>query len=119
MLSASDLQALFAQCDVGIVPMADASWVGIPNKFFDYSAAGLGIVSSLSGESAEILKKCKCGATYRPGDVVSLTAAIRQAMTFARGASRTMCEAEFDAVRIYDDYVSRVSQIVQGRPKSV
>ena len=30
-----------------------------------------------------------------------------------------VCEAEFDAVRIYDDYVSRVSQIVQGHPKSV
>ena len=109
-LSAADLQKLFVTCDIGVIPMADDSCVGLPNKLFDYSAAGLGIVSSLSGESAEILKKCKCGATYRPGDVVSLTAAIRQAMTFVRGASRTLCAAEFDAVKIYDDYVARLTK---------
>ena len=113
-LSAADLQKLFATCDIGVIPMNDDSCVGLPNKLFDYSAAGLGIVSSLVGESAEILKKYKCGATYRPGDVVSLTAAIRQAMTFARGASRTMCEAEFDARTIYDAYVVRVTALVQN-----
>ena len=107
MLSASDLQALFAQCDVGIVPMADESWVGIPNKFFDYSAAGLAIVSSLGGESAGLLGKYHCGVTYRGGDVASLVAAVRQVVTFERGASRAMCAVEFDARTIYDAYVER------------
>ena len=114
MLSASDLQALFAQCDVGIVPMADASWVGIPNKFFDYSAAGLAIVSSLGGESAALLRKYRCGATYNPGDAASLASAVRQVATFERGASRTMCAAEFDARTIYDAYVARVTALVQN-----
>ena len=114
MLSAPDLQALFAQCDVGIVPMANASWVGIPNKFFDYSAAGLAIVSSLGGESAHLLRKYGCGVTYRHGDAASLAAAVRQVMTFERGASRTMCAAEFDARTIYDAYVARVTALVQN-----
>ena len=114
MLSASDLQALLAQCDVGVVPMADESWVGIPNKFFDYSAAGLAIVSSLGGESAKLLGKYRCGVTYRPGDAASLAAAVRQVMTFERGASRTMCAAEFDARTIYDAYVARVTALVQN-----
>lgn len=114
MLSAPDLQALFAQCDVGIVPMANESWVGIPNKFFDYSAAGLAIVSSLDGESAHLLRKYRCGVTYRYGDAASLAAAIRQVMTFDRGASRTMCAAEFDAQTIYDAYVARVTALVQN-----
>ena len=114
MLSAPDLQSLFAQCDVGIVPMANASWVGIPNKFFDYSAAGLSIVSSLDGESAELMRKYRCGVTYRHGDAASLAAAVRQVMTFARGASRTMCAAEFDARTIYDAYVARVTALVQN-----
>ena len=111
MLSASDLQVLFAQCDVGIIPMADESWVGLPNKLFDYSAAGLAIVSSLGGESARLLRKYRCGVTYRSGDAASLAAAIRQAMTFARGVSRTMCTAEFDARAIYDAYVEHVLRL--------
>ena len=109
MLSAPDLQALYAQCDVGIVPMTDESWVGIPNKFFDYSAAGLSIISSLGGESAGLLGKYRCGVTYRHGDAPSLAAAVRQVMAFERGTSRTMCAAEFDARTIYDAYVARVA----------
>ena len=108
MLSAPDLQALFAQCDIGIIPMANESWVGIPNKFFDYSAAGLSIISSLGGESAGLLGKYRCGVTYRHGDAPSLAAAVRQVMAFERGTSRTMCAAEFDARTIYDAYVARV-----------
>ena len=114
MLSAPDLQALFAQCDVGVVPMSNESWVGIPNKFFDYSAAGLAIVSSLGGESAHLLRKYRCGVTYRHGDAASLAAAVRQVMTFARGASRTMCATEFNARTIYDAYVARVTALVQN-----
>ena len=106
MLSAENLRKLYATCDIGVIPMNDDSCVGLPNKIFDYAAAGLGIVSSLGGEAAAILKKYKCGTTYRPGDVASLTAAIRQATALASGASRTMCAAEFDARKIYDDYVS-------------
>lgn len=119
LLSGRDLQTLLEQCDVGIVPMRPESWVGVPNKLFDYSAAGLAIVSSLGGESSALLGQYRCGVTYNAGDAASLTAAVRKAMLFGRDASRTMCEAEFDAVRIYDDYVSRVSQIVQEHPKSV
>ena len=119
LLSASDLQALLGRCDVGVIPVRPDSWIGVPNKLFDYSAAGLAIVSSLGGETSALLEKYRCGATYNAGDASSLAAAVRKAMLFGRGASRTMCAAEFDAARIYDDYVSRVSQIVQGRPKSV
>lgn len=119
LLSAPDLQALLGRCDVGIIPMRQDSWIGVPNKLFDYSAAGLAIVSSLGGETSALLEKYRCGATYNAGDASSLAAAVRKAMLFGRGVSRTMSEAEFDAVRIYGDYVSRVSQIVQGRPKSV
>ena len=107
-LSAADLQKLLSACDIGVIPMNDASGVGLPNKIFDYASAGLGIVSSLNGESAALLAKYRCGATYRPGDGASLTAAIRQVMTFERGASRQMCEREFEAMKIYDAYVKRV-----------
>ena len=108
LLSEQDLQTLLGRCDGGIVPMRPDSWVGVPYKFCDYSQAGLAIVSSLGGESSALLEKYRCGATYDAGDAASLAAAIRKVMTFVRGASRTMCAAEFDARKIYDDYVKRV-----------
>lgn len=114
LLSASDLQALLARCDIGIVPMRADSWVGVPYKFCDYSKAGLAIVSSLGGESSALLEKYGCGATYRAGDPSSLTAAIRKAMTLERGASRTMCADEFDATKIYDAYAAHVLKLVQN-----
>ena len=111
LLSEQDLQTLLGQCDVGIVPMRPDSWVGVPYKFCDYSQAGLAIVSSLGGESSALLEKYRCGATYNAGDIASLVAAIRKAMTLERGASRPMCAAEFDAMKIYDGYVERVSRL--------
>ena len=113
LLSEQDLQALLGRCDVGIVPMRPDSWVGVPYKFCDYSQAGLAIVSSLGGESSALLERYRCGATYNAGDGASLVAAVRKAKTLERGASRTMCAAEFDAVRIYDDYVERVIALVR------
>jgi len=110
MLSASGLRELFASCDIGVVPMEDSSWVGIPNKFIDYAAAGLGIVSSLGGESAELLRRYACGATYRSGDAASLAAAVREVAKLERGASRRLCAAEFDARRIYADYVKTITE---------
>ena len=112
-LSAPDLRRLYSTCDMGVIPMNGDSCVGLPNKIFDYAAAGLGIVSSLGGESAALLQKYRCGTTYNPGDVASLTAAIRKAKTFVRGASQTMCATEFDARKIYDDYVSHVVTLLR------
>lgn len=109
-LGAAELFALLASADVGVVPMSAESGVGLPNKFFDYAAAGLGIVSSLGGESAVLLARYRCGASYGAGDVASFTAAVRKALTLSRGASRQMCEALFDARKIYDGYVAEVTR---------
>ena len=109
-LGREDLERLLAECDVGVVPMADDSWVGVPNKVFDYAKAGLPIVSSLKGETAALLERYSCGATYRQGDAESLAEAVRRAVALPKGASRRMFEQEFDAARIYDEYVKRVLQ---------
>lgn len=108
LLSESDLQRLLAAADVGIIPMSAESWVGVPYKFCDYARAGLPIVSSLGGETADLLSRYACGACYRAGDVASFSAAVRQAVSCGRGASRRMCDELFDATRIYDGYVRRV-----------
>lgn len=105
LLSEADLQTLLAAADVGVIPMAADSWVGVPYKFCDYARAGLVIVSSLGGESTDLLERYRCGVAYRAGDVDSFADAVRRAASLERGASRRMCEEVFDATRIYDDYV--------------
>ena len=55
-------------------------------------------------------REASCGATYRQGDAESLAEAVRRAVALPKGASRRMFEQEFDAARIYDEYVKRVLQ---------
>ena len=109
MLTDERLQALLAECDIGVIPMRDDSWVGIPNKMFDYAAAGLRIVTSLGGETSALVAKYRCGATYRPGVATSLAAAVSACAGIGRAASLEMCRREFDAIKIYDDYVRCVT----------
>lgn len=108
-LGRKELEAFLADSDVGVIPMSGDSWVGLPNKLFDYAKAGLPVVSSLGGETAALLKKYGCGATYREGDAASLAEAVGAALRCEPLASRRMCEAEFSAVSIYDDYVKAVT----------
>ena len=106
-LDSDALARLLASCDIGIVPMAPESCVGVPYKFGDYSAASLAIVSSLGGESAELLKRYRAGAAYDAGDAESLARAVRSLsgdIDSFRAASRDMAEREFNARRIYDGY---------------
>lgn len=111
-LGQTKLADLLQSCDIGIIPMKSDSWVGMPYKIYDYARAELNIVSSLGGESAELLRKYHCGATYHPGDVQSLVVAIRQAMILNRGNSRKMCEEVFDAAMIYAHYVKVVEKLI-------
>lgn len=114
-LGAQELKSLLSRCDAGIVPMAAESCVGVPYKFGDYSAAGLAIMSSLGGESGELLSRYGAGVSYVAGDAASFAAAIAEVLPRVaemKAASRKMAEGEFDAARIYDAYVRQVSDLV-------
>ena len=75
-LGAAELAALAATCSVGVSPMRDDSWVGLPYKLGDYLAAGLPVVSSLHGECGELLACEGLGATYDFGSPDSLRDAL-------------------------------------------
>lgn len=65
--------------DVGIVPHhAFESWnTTIPNKLFDYMAAGLAVITSDARPAARIVKRTAAGLVFRSGDAQSLADAIR------------------------------------------
>ncbi len=69
---------LVAQADVGVVPhLADEAWnTTVPNKLFDYMAAGLPVVSSSAEPCRRILETSGAGLVYPSGDVAALARAL-------------------------------------------
>ncbi len=71
-----------AQADVGVVPhLANDSWnTTVPNKLFDYMAAGLAVVSSDAAPCRRIVTETGSGRIYRSGDATDLARAIEELM---------------------------------------
>ena len=112
-LDATALQALFARAHAGVIPMFSDSCVGVPNKLADYAAAGLRVVNSLPGETADLISRFAAGTFYTAGDVASFKSALadlrRPAPDFAPAAFRDA----FDARRLYAAYVDFIQTLPQ------
>jgi len=80
---ASHAEALriVAESDVGLIPhRKNDSWdTTIPNKLFDYMAAGLPVVSSNAAPCARIVRETGSGRIFRSGDAIELATAIEEA----------------------------------------
>jgi len=81
--------ALIGVADVGIVPHHRCShWeTTIPNKLFDYMAAGLPVVVSDVGPAMRIVQSTKSGIVYRDHDGVALSRVLEE-LTDAEGRRR-------------------------------
>jgi glycosyltransferase involved in cell wall biosynthesis len=72
-VSPERLTHLYSVCDIGLCAYAPLSNVGMPDKFYDYTAAGLSILNSLKGELSEIILRKGIGNNYKAGDSIELT----------------------------------------------
>jgi len=119
-LGASDVERLMARSQVGLAPIRQMPGC-VPNKIFEYSQAGLPILSSLEGETAAILAKNGAGLTYAPEDREAFMALVTRLATDERlrremaQNSASMFEQEFRAARIYDEYVRHVESVARAR----
>ena len=102
-LDEKQVKSLLSKCGAGIVPMRDDSWVGIPNKVYDYLAAGLPVLTSLTGECGDLIRKHSCGAIYENGSVQSFLETWKRLV-----AGRVALPQELAAENIYRDYVSAI-----------
>ena len=75
-LSVADLRGVYALSDIGLCLYSTNSLVAMPIKFFDYVAAGLPIVNSLTGDIARYLAEKRIGLNYESGDAQSLADAL-------------------------------------------
>lgn len=77
-LSPPELAQVYARCDIGLSAYTSASNVEMPDKFYDYTAAGLAILNSLHGEVAQWISNHKIGYTYDPKVKDDLTLELRR-----------------------------------------
>jgi len=68
-LSPSELASVYGKCDVGFCAYTAQSNVEMPDKIYDYTAAGLAVLNSLRGEVKEVVASRNVGLQYRAGDV--------------------------------------------------
>lgn len=76
-LSPDFLISLYKYCDVGLSIYTKISNVEMPDKFYDYTAAGLPIINSLTGEVGRIISIEKIGLQYKSGSIKELYDAIQ------------------------------------------
>ena len=89
VLPHADALALVADADVGVVPHhADESWnTTIPNKLFDYMAAGLAVLSSDARPCARVVRETGCGEVFRDQDPEDFERAVRRLLDAGRRAA--------------------------------
>ncbi len=80
-LSHQELIGLYGICDIGLCVYGPDSNVAMPDKSYDYMAAGLPIVNSLRGEFEMLVKEEDLGMQYSAGDAISLATALDRIAT--------------------------------------
>lgn len=101
---------------VGLVPVRSVP-DAMPNKVFEFLAAGLPVLSSVTGEMARILAEADAGLSYVPGDADALERLVRcMAADAERRArmgqnARELFRRRFGAAAIYGDYAAHVEAV--------
>ncbi|MBO4710183.1 MAG: glycosyltransferase, partial [Kiritimatiellae bacterium] len=106
-LSGDELDKLLDSASIGIIPLSDNTFVGLPYKLGDYAAHNLRMVTSLRGECAAILEKHSAGAVYDAKDANSFMAAAKKVQASTPDFATLL--SELDAEKIYAAYVDRIS----------
>jgi glycosyltransferase involved in cell wall biosynthesis len=113
----------FREADVGVIPhLANESWnTTIPNKLFDYMAAGLAVLTSDAVPTRRVVESVGCGTSFTGGSTESATQAIERLR--AMPGLPLMGERGRDAVRDHFNWERDGERLVQtvsriGRPES-
>jgi glycosyltransferase involved in cell wall biosynthesis len=96
-----DLGRLYKMCDVGLCAYGGNSNVAMPDKAYDYMAAGLPIINSLGGEFAELLRERDVGIQYLAGNPEALANALEALWKFPE-RRRQMAHNSYVAAMDYD-----------------
>jgi glycosyltransferase involved in cell wall biosynthesis len=120
-LDADRIAAMMRMAHVAIAAYRKGAPQGLPNKIFEYMAAGLPILSSLDGECKQFLDDNACGISYMAGSAEALLDAFtrltenkalaRELGTNARRAYRE----RYSAAIVYTQLVEHMAELA-GQP---
>jgi glycosyltransferase involved in cell wall biosynthesis len=117
-LDTQEIAAVLGLSHIGLVPCRSLPDT-VPNKPFEYLAAGLPLLSSLEGEMAEIIATHALGLSYRAGDLAGFIQAVdriwhdRPALAgWSANATKAFRET-FSASGIYPEFANHMELIHQ------
>lgn len=76
LVSFEDLVALYGLCDIGLAPYKSGESIDMPDKLFDYFAAGLAVICSLNKDAGDYLNKYQAGLIFEPKNLQSFIKSI-------------------------------------------
>jgi glycosyltransferase involved in cell wall biosynthesis len=118
-LDQATARQLMCISNVGLVAYTAEALQSLPNKPFEYMAAGLPMISSLRGELASIVRDEQIGLIYEAGNSESLAERIRElaadpAACRAMGKrARRLFEQRYNDGIIYPALVRHIEQMAQ------
>lgn len=116
-LGPRELWGLLKTSSVGLAPYVRDTLQTLPNKIFEYMAAGLPILSSLRGECEQMLMDEGIGVSYQAGDAESLADAIQRllknpaAVKEMASRARKLFQSRFSAQVVYSAYAEYLEGI--------
>jgi glycosyltransferase involved in cell wall biosynthesis len=103
-LNPMELIKLYGICDIGLCTYGPESNVAMPDKAYDYMAAGLPIVNSLRGELENFLREQQIGIQYVAGDSNSLANAL-ESLGVSAEQRQLMATNSYNAAMKFDQHV--------------
>lgn len=122
-LDTESLAALYAEADVGLSCYTAWTNVEMPDKFYDYTAANLAVINSLSGEVREQIEERQCGLQYTPGVHTELLDALEklandpERLAAMRQAS-SKSALDFDIFRQYAELPEFIDKVMSDRAEA-
>lgn len=117
-LAEQPMRELLYASSVGLAAYTQDALQSLPNKPFEYMAAGLPMLSSLTGELEQLIRTEGIGLQYRSGDHASLAKQIHwcrdnpdQLKLMSDQAYRVF-EARYDSTKIYEKLAAHLEAVV-------
>lgn len=120
-LDKSQIDQILSISSVGLAPYSADGLVTLPNKPFEYMAAGLPILSSLDGELRAIIERESIGLYYNANDPNELRERLNwllshpEKMKTMGQKARALFEKEYNSEKIYASLVTHLGNIAANK----
>jgi glycosyltransferase involved in cell wall biosynthesis len=117
-LNAHAISPILNHTDVGLAAYAKDALMSLPNKPFEYMAAGLPLLSSLPGELEQLIEEHRIGLNYEAGNPKSLAEGILWFYNHPEETrqmserSLTLFSTRFRSDIVYKDFSEYLERIV-------